>query len=174
MIALPLVAVESGCDEARAADRFGTPLFYYSLDTLRRQIGRLRSAMSRYPTRLLFATMANDRAEILSAIAGEGVGACVNSIPHLERAIRYGFTPAHMQFTSCGLPVADMAYLQSLGVAANLDSPAQIRAWCSLQPGAVTGARINAAAVNGAAVPDRIGMDLKDFERARDIARSIG
>ncbi|MGH9348430.1 MAG: diaminopimelate decarboxylase family protein [Vicinamibacterales bacterium] len=174
MTPLHAIATDLRCDESRAAELFGTPLFYYALETLRRQIARLRGAISGYPVRLLFATMANDRAEILRAIAAEGVGACVNSVPHLARAIDNGFSTENMQFTSCGLPVADMAYLQSLGVAVNLDSPGQVRAWCRLKPGAVTGARINAASLTGSAPPDRIGMDVKDFELARGIARDLG
>jgi diaminopimelate decarboxylase len=167
--------VSAPADVARAAELFGTPLFYYSLGTLRQQIGRLRDAVSGYPVRLLFATMANDRPEILRAIAREGVGACVNSIPHLQRALEHGFSRSVIQFTSCGLPVADMTYLQSLNIPANLDSPSQIRAWCSQARGAVVGARVNAASLAGSSArPDRIGMDLEDFQRARDIAQSLG
>lgn len=174
MIAVSAVATDLRFDELRAAELFGTPLFYYSLSTLRGQIARLRNVLADYPVRLLFATMANDRAEILRAIAAEGVGACVNSIPHLEQSISSGFAAETMQFTSSGLPVADMAYLQSLDVAVNLDSPAQIRAWCSLKRGAVAGARINAASLTRSASLDRIGMDLEDFDRARAIARDLG
>lgn len=175
MIAVPAaVATDVCCDETHAAELLGTPLFYYSLDTLRGQIARLRGAMSGYPVQLLFATMANDRPEILRAIAAEGVGACVNSVPHLDRAIENGFPTTLIQFTSCGIPLADMAHLQSLGVAVNLDSPAQVRAWCSLRPGAVTGARINAASLAGSSSPpDRIGMDLGDFAAARRIALEL-
>jgi diaminopimelate decarboxylase len=56
------------------AEQLGTPLFYYSLRALRGQIARLRSSLSGYPVQLLFATMANDRPEILRAIAEQGVG----------------------------------------------------------------------------------------------------
>lgn len=168
-------AVRTHCDRRRAAEMYGTPIFYYALTALREQIARLRDAMSAYPVQLLFATMANDRAEILQAIAAEGVGACINSVPHLHRAVEHGFDVRTMQFTSCGLPVSDMAYLQSLEIPANLDSPSQIQAWCSLREGAVAGARINAASLAGSpAPPDRIGMDPRDFERARDIARRAG
>lgn len=159
---------------AAVASQLGTPVFYYSLGTLRAQIARLRASMSSYPVNLLFATMANDRPEILRAIAGEGVGACVNSVPHLQRALLHGFDPTAVQFTSCGLPIDDMKFLQSMGIAANLDSPTQIRAWCALRPGALVGARINAASLDGSpAALDRIGMDQGDFERARQAARGL-
>lgn len=162
-------------EHSRAALLYGTPLFFYSLATLRGQIARLKQVMSGYPVRLMFATMANDRAEVLRAISGEGIGACVNSIPHLQRAIYYGFDPNTTQFTSCGLPVVDMAYLRALGISTNLDSPSQIEAWCQLGPGAVVGARINAVALaRSTNTPDRIGMDIPSFERSRKIAQSLG
>jgi diaminopimelate decarboxylase len=170
-----LAVVDTDSQWTQAAGRYGTPLFYYSLTTLRRQIARIRRAVSDYPVQLLFATMANDRAEIQRVIAGEGVGACVNSVCHLERAVANGFVADNIHFTSCGLPVVDMAFLQSLGIPANLDSPSQVQAWCRLKPGADVGARINAASLaNSPAPPDRIGMDLADFERARQIARDLG
>jgi diaminopimelate decarboxylase len=175
MITTPLPTPTTDSDQARAANLFGTPLFYYSLGTLRAQIARLRHALSGHPVRLLFATMANDRREIQRTISGEGVGACVNSIPHLQGALDNGFPASRTQFTSCGLPVSDMTYLQSLDIPANLDSPEQIRAWCWLKRGAVVGARINAASLAGSpAPPDRIGMDPQDFARAREIARDLG
>lgn len=157
------------------AEQLGTPLFYYSLRALRGQIARLRSSLSGYPVQLLFATMANDRPEILRAIAEQGVGGCINSIPHLNKAFANGFDPDKVQFTSCGLPVTDMCFLQALSIPANLDSPSQIEAWCKLKKGAVVGARINAASLDGStAPPDRIGMDIPDLERAREIARDLG
>ncbi|HYM78040.1 MAG TPA: diaminopimelate decarboxylase [Candidatus Dormibacteraeota bacterium] len=161
--------------EGRAAVLYGTPLFYYSLAKLRTHIARLRQAMSGFPVRLLFATMANDRNEILRTIAGEGVGACVNSVPHLQRALECGFDPGNIQFTSCGLPVDDMTYLQVLGIPANLDSPSQVERWCSLRKNMVVGARINAAALTASKSPgDRIGMDIPSFEEACRIAESLG
>lgn len=175
MITIPDTRSAADRERIHAAATYGTPLFYYSLGALRAQIARLRNAVSGYPVSLLFATMANDRAEILQAIADEGVGACVNSVPHLERGATHGFPLSRIQFTSCGLPVADMTYLQSMNIPANLDSPEQVRAWCGLKRGAVVGARVNAASLTGSpAPPDRIGMDLAAVERAREIARELG
>lgn len=162
-------------DLTKAAAQLGTPLFYYSMTALRQQIARLRESLNGYPVRLLFATMANDRAEVLRTISGEGVGACVNSVLHLRRALDHGFPASSIQFTSCGLPVDDMKYLQSLGIPANLDSPGQIEAWCGVREGAVVGARLNAASLSGSpAKVDRIGMTVADFERAKVLAQRKG
>lgn len=175
MTLAPCLNVEADQQILGVAEQLGTPLFYYSLKALRDQIGRLRSCLSGYPICLLFATMANERGEILRAIAEQGVGACINSIPHLERALEHGFPLDKIQFTSCGLPVADMSLLQALSIPANLDSPSQIEAWCRLKPGTSVGARINAASLDGSTAPrDRIGMDPADLKRAREIAQRFG
>jgi diaminopimelate decarboxylase len=167
-------ALESDRELADAAERLGTPLFFYSLPALRAQIARLRSSFSSYPIQMLFATMANDRAEILRTIASERVGACVNSLLHMRRAMKEGFSADKIHFTSCGLPVEDMQYLQAMSIPANLDSPLQIETWCRLKTGAVAGARMNAASLNGSpAKSDRIGMSIPDFERSCDLARRL-
>lgn len=166
---------ETEHDLTLTAERLGTPLFYYSLKALRDQIHRLREAVAAYPVQLLFATMANDRPDILKAISAEGVGACVNSLLHLQTALECGFRSDRIHFTSCGVPLSDMSFLQSISVPANLDSPRQIETWCSLQPAAKVGARVNAASLPGStAAQDRIGMDLEDLERARRIADQMG
>lgn len=175
MSSILTASVEHDHDVAETARRMGTPLFFYSLKALRAQINRLREAVSAYPVQLLFATMANDRPEILRVISGEGVGACVNSLLHLHKAVDHGFAFEKIQFTSCGLPVADMGFLQAVSIPANLDSPSQIEAWCSLAGGRRVGARVNAASLPGStAQPDRIGMSLSDLERARQIAAALG
>jgi len=174
MTSLLTAAVEIDNDVTKTAKRIGTPLFYYSLKTLRAQINRLQDAVSGYPVQLLFATMANDRREILRAISAEGVGGCVNSLLHLQKAVDHGFPVNKIHFTSCGVPVSDMAFLQALSIPANLDSPLQIEAWCAISPGRGVGARVNAASLPGSnAQPDRIGMNLSDLDRAREIASRL-
>lgn len=175
MITSLTAPLEINNDVTEVARRLGTPLFYYSLKALRGQINRLLDAVSGYPVQLLFATMANDRPEILRAIAAEGVGACVNSLLHLQKAVAHGFAIDRIHFTSCGAPTADMSFLQALSIPANLDSPSQIEAWCNLNPGRAVGARVNAASLPGSTAPaDRIGMNLSDLERARRIAAELG
>ena len=53
---------------------------------------------------LLMYASANDEPEILRAISGEGVGACVNSLRHFELAQLCGFDAGSIQFTSSGIP----------------------------------------------------------------------
>lgn len=168
------VAIDVDVDELQhLARKFGTPLYRYHLPTLKSQISRLRSAFS-YPVRLLFATMANDEPEILKHIAAQDVGACVNSIHHLSLALNAGFDPTEIQFTSTGTPLGDMAELQRLKIAANLDSPLQVQQWFELGGSATAGIRINAASLLlTARGRDRIGVDAAGLRDALWQAESL-
>lgn len=156
----------------RLAQQHGSPLYIYSLGALRRRIADLRAAFDYERFSLYFATMANDTPSILATIAAEGVGACVNSMRHLDAAWQHGFRD--LQFTSTGVPRSDMEHLIGRGVAANLDSPVQIEQWTSLPGGRRVGARLNAAVLIGRTSGDRIGMCVADLRRSIAIARSNG
>lgn len=168
--AVPALA-DSGLSEH--ARRHGTPLYVYDLGRLGSRIEEIRTALAAADARLFFATMANDRLPVLREIAALGVGACVNSIPHLELARRAGFPLSRIQFTSTGVSVADMERLRGLGCRLNLDSPGQLAAWAGLG-GREAGIRINAASLTGTEVGDRIGTDAVDLADAVATARRGG
>jgi diaminopimelate decarboxylase len=154
----------------------GTPAYVYNLSQLKKRIGELRSIFDFPGSRLLFATMANDNPEILATIAGEGVGACVNSVPHLYLAMKAGFPASQTQFTSTGITQEDMRLLDALGIQVNFDSPAQIVQWCKFAQVKRVGARVNAASLLGVdpSQGDRIGMSIEDVGRAITEAAAHG
>ncbi|NJL26864.1 MAG: diaminopimelate decarboxylase [Thermoanaerobaculia bacterium] len=140
---------------------------------LRQQCEEFRAAFPYLWFQLYFATMANDRGIILEQLASLGVGACVNSVAHLELALDSGFPPAKVQFSSTGLSQADMQRLVSLGIHVNLDSLSQLEQWAALG-GTTAGLRVNASSLSNDRPKDRIGMSLSDLETARSIARKRG
>jgi diaminopimelate decarboxylase len=154
---------------AALALQHGTPLYVYELGRLRAKVADLRSALTGAQARLFFATMANDRVPVLRLLADLGVGACVNSIPHLELARGCGFPADQIQFTSTGMTREDMTALQRLEIQSNLDSLAQLETWFGLgAPGA--GIRINAASLGGGLNGDRIGIEAVALADAEAIA----
>lgn len=169
-----MVATLERLDMEELAALHGTPIYIYDLRKLRGRIATLRSIFDVPRFELLFATMANDHPEILRAIASEAVGACVNSLPHLNLALEAGFSASLTQFTSTGITLADMLALHARKTAVNLDSPNQITQWCALARGKTAGARINAGSLLGAGPErgDRIGMDVEDLPRAIQEASS--
>lgn len=152
---------------------YSTPFYVYDLATLRRQCKEFENAFP-YPWfQLFFATMANDRKVVLQDLAGLEVGACVNSIPHLELALESGFLTKRIQFTSTGVSKPDMKHLLSHGVRLNADSVNQLEQWASLG-GREVGLRVNAACLSIERPADRIGMSLEDISLAHSSARSHG
>jgi diaminopimelate decarboxylase len=133
-------------------------VYVYDLRALDERISELRAATAGARADLYFATMANDRPRVLATIAAAGVGACVNSREHLRLALRTGFAPERIQFTSTGMSGADMNAVRQRGIRVNLDSLTQLKAWLGI--GArEAGVRVNAAALLGRRDGDRIGME---------------
>ncbi|HWR33597.1 MAG TPA: hypothetical protein VN451_08730, partial [Chitinophagaceae bacterium] len=122
---------------------YKTPFYFYSKGAIKRTIDELRSAFPIENFQLLFATMANDNPEFLRVIAANDVGACVNSIKHLNLTIDNGIKLGRIQFTSTGISGEDMIELLRKGVAVNFDSLQQLERWFQLQQGGYAGVRIN-------------------------------
>jgi diaminopimelate decarboxylase len=116
-------------DLLKLVQKARTPAYIYNLTDLGERIRQVQEVFPHRGFSLLFATMANPMPEILSFMARNGVGACVNSIAHLRAALEQGIPPQQIQFTSTGMSVADMQDLLTLGVAVNLDSVSQLREW---------------------------------------------
>jgi diaminopimelate decarboxylase len=85
----------------RAADlvaQFGTPLYVYDLDTIRRQIAAYRAALATYPgqTRLTYASKAFLCPALAEFMQREGVGLDVASAGEIYIAQQGGADPAQM------------------------------------------------------------------------------
>lgn len=160
-------------DISELARSHGTPLYLYDLSRLRRRIDALREALEGAHATLYFATMANDRIPILKLMAEHGLGACVNSVPHLALAADCGFAAERIQFTSTGVPEDDMRLLQTRGIRCNLDSLPQLSAWCGIGA-AEAGIRINAASIGRGLPRDRIGIEAKHLDLAEAMAAERG
>jgi diaminopimelate decarboxylase len=163
------------CDHelAALARKHGTPLFIYNLSHLRARVGELLDALAAAEVRLFFATMANDRPAVLRLLAGEGLGACVNSLPHLQLAMDSGFKPERIQFTSTGISRSDMGALRRLRVRVNLDSLSQLEQWFDLG-GPEASVRVNAASLGRGLRGDRIGVEASRVAEAQEAAARFG
>ncbi len=150
---------------ATLAHEYGTPLYVYDLQRLLAKVLEFRAALVPAGAELFFATMANDRPQILTFLAQAELGACVNSLPHLLLATDAGFGANMIQFTSTGITPDDMRVLLGGRFRCNLDSISQLEQWFRLG-GTEAGLRINAASFNRGLSPDRIGTSASDLDLA--------
>jgi diaminopimelate decarboxylase len=100
----PLVA---GHDPATLLSDFGSPLYVYDLDVVRRRVAQLRSALPPR-TDVAFAVKANPSPLVLAALAAAGIGADVASGGELAAVLRAGFEPSSICFTGPGKTDAEI------------------------------------------------------------------
>lgn len=72
------------------AERFGTPLYIYSANTVRDRVRAFFSAFADLPVRFCYAVKANPALAVLRLVASEGVGADTVSGGEIERALAAG------------------------------------------------------------------------------------
>ncbi|MGE3476109.1 MAG: hypothetical protein AB7H70_09915 [Rhodospirillaceae bacterium] len=150
-----------------------TPAYIYDLTALRTRVHELRQALGGFPSQLFFATMANDHPRVLQELASQGIGACVNSLNHLDLALAAGFPEQKIQFTSTGLPHAVFERLRRSSITVNLDSAAQVEGWRAVG-GESAGVRINASSLGLGRPFDRIGIHASELQNICRQAAKIG
>ena len=107
----------AGVDVEHLVAEFGSPLYVYDGDAMRRRVSRLRTALSD-EVDLAFATKANSSPAVLELLANEGLGADVASGGELAAVRRAGFAPEHIVFTGPGKTDAELSLALRIGVGA--------------------------------------------------------
>ncbi len=131
-------------DALRAvAARTGTPTYAYVESIVRRQCDRLRTLVDGIPTRLLYAMKANASPALLRIIHDEGLGLDVVSPGEMELALRMGFAPDELLFSSTGMSAAEMEHAVQRGVLPNIGTLSRLDAFGQQQPGAAVCVRLN-------------------------------
>lgn len=118
------------------------PLYVYDSERVRSQCRRLKE-IPYQNNAIHFASMANANPEFLSLIRNEGLNIFVNSIKHLELAIKTGFSNNQIIFTASSLSFEMLDLLHEKKIAVNLDSIAQLEYWVANYPDTPVGIRFN-------------------------------
>lgn len=105
----------------RAADlaaQFGTPLYVYDIETIRRQIAVYRQALAAYPgeSRLTYASKAFLCAALARLMTAEGVGLDVASAGEIFIACQGGANPAEMHLHGNNKTRLDLSQALTAGV----------------------------------------------------------
>lgn len=84
------------------ADRFGTPLYLYDFDFIRKRIRVFQEAFAEADLFLAYSVKANSNLALLNRLNAEGVGADIVSGGELFRALRAGMKPGKIVFAGVG------------------------------------------------------------------------
>jgi diaminopimelate decarboxylase len=152
-------------------NKYTTPFYFYRRKVLEETIVEMKNAFSFPGFQLLFATMANDNNDFIRMIVSNEVGACVNSINHLNLVLDCGLSPHKIQFTSSGLREEDMDLLYAKGITVNFDSLNQVEKWLKKSEGRRAGLRINTGSLTDKLqLVDRLGISKKEVLDVMKIA----
>ena len=114
-------------DLARAAERFGTPLYIYSAGTILDHFDRLNAALAPLEHLICYAVKANSNRAILKLLAEAGAGFDIVSGGELFRAIKAGADPEKCTFAGVGKAVDEIEYAIDQGVCSfNVESEAEL------------------------------------------------
>lgn len=154
-----------------------TPCFVYNLEALKENAASYRRVAAGRCVRVLYATMANPRPEVLRAVREVGLGAFVNSIEHLRLALDAGIAPADIVFAGSGHGAPVQRALATLGVEYCADSTAQLDSYRALRPVGRYGVRVNVCSLLAhcrfADPAPRLGLTIGEVRRALGFDRSV-
>jgi diaminopimelate decarboxylase len=163
------------------ANRFGTPLYIYDAEIIRRQIARVRRAFAALPFRPFYAMKANSALAVLDLVRGAGFGSDAVSPGEIYIARQAGFTPENIWFTCSNVSDDDLLAIGDERIVINVNSMSEIDRILALDLPNPVALRINTDIGAGHHVDVvtagggvKFGIDLAEVESARMVVEDSG
>lgn len=107
---------------AALAAKYGTPLYVYNADRITLQYQQLQTAFQGVNTRFFYACKALTNINILKHIRTLGCNIDCSSVNEAHLALRAGFAPENILYTSNGIAFEEIEEAAGLGININIDS----------------------------------------------------
>lgn len=107
---------------SQIANEFGTPLYVYHAETIAAQYRKLTEAFKGSDTVFFYACKALTNINILKYICSLGANVDCSSINEVQLALKAGFPPQRVLYTSNGIAFDEIETAKALGVIINIDS----------------------------------------------------
>ena len=104
------------------AQEFGTPLYVYHAERIGEQYNRLLAAFDKTDARFFYASKALTNINILKYIKSIGANIDCSSINEVKLAVKAGFEPGNILYTSNNIAFEEIVEARELGVHINIDS----------------------------------------------------
>jgi len=127
----------------RLAQRYGTPLYVYDEDVIRRRCTEFVRSIPYEKLKVYYAAKANTNLHILRIMRRLGAGLETVSPGEVLTGFRAGFKSDQILFTCSNIADEELRFLIQNRIMANLDSLNQLEKWGRLNPGSRMAVRIN-------------------------------
>ena len=104
------------------AGEFGTPVYVYHAERIKDQYEILKTAFKTSDTRFFYACKALTNINVLRYIKSIGCNVDCSSINEVLLAVKAGFAPKNILYTSSNIAFSEIETAQQLGVHINIDS----------------------------------------------------
>src|SRR5215510_11819917 len=106
----------------KIAKQFGTPVYVYHAERIKEQYNKLLTAFEGVDTKFFYAAKALTNINILKYILSIGCNIDCSSINEVKLALKAGFDPKNILYTSSNIAFEEIAEAKELGVHINIDS----------------------------------------------------
>src|ERR1051325_10865414 len=106
----------------QVADEYGTPIYIYHAERIKEQYERLVKAFSNSDVKFFYAAKALTNINILKYIKSIGCNVDCSSINEVKLAIKAGFEPKNILYTSNNIAFSEIEEAKELGANINIDS----------------------------------------------------
>src|SRR3954466_11467662 len=161
--------------------RYGSPLYVYDAEVIRRQIERVRRAFAALPFRPFYAMKANGALAILDLMRGAVFGCDTVSPGEIFIAQKAGFTPDEIWFTCSNVSDDDLRAIGDERIVINVNSMSEIDRIIALglpnpialrvNPDVGAGHHVDVVTAGGGV---KFGIDLAEIPAARMIVEDSG
>lgn len=104
------------------AEQYGTPVYVYHADKIKEQFDRLQHAFRQTDVRFFYAAKALTNINILRYIKSIGCNVDCSSVNEVLLAVKAGFAPENILYTSSNIHFSEIEKAVELGVNINIDS----------------------------------------------------
>lgn len=164
------------------AREFGTPLYVYYAERIKEQYERLEDAFAGVNTRFFYAAKALTNLNILSYIKTIGCGVDCSSINEVKLAIKAGFIPQNILYTSNNIAFDEIEEAKNIGVHINIDSISNLKKFgkkfghsypvgVRLRPNIMAGGNLKISTGHAAS---KFGVPLEDVEEILKVVNDTG
>jgi diaminopimelate decarboxylase len=109
------------------AEQFGTPVYVYHAERIKEQYERLLSAFRETDVKFFYAAKALTNINVLKYIRSIGCNIDCSSINEVKLALKAGFQPHQILYTSNNIAFEEIEEAQSIGVSINIDSISNLK-----------------------------------------------
>lgn len=164
------------------AQEFGTPLYVYHAEKISDQLQQLRDGFDHCPVRLFYAAKALTNLQVLRHIRDLGCDVDCSSINEVHLALRAGFSPDRILYTSNSIDFSELEAAQQVGVHINIDSLSNLEKFgrrfsssypvgIRLRPNILAGGNLKISTGHSSS---KFGVPLEQLDAVHEIIRQTG